>query len=158
MTIYGKIKAAIEGYMTGVGAKGIYWYNEQYQNMTEENAKRFPAVFIEILDPVIWKETGRHYQHGDVVARLHCVVYDIKEEPDKALAFAQQIFERLNGKVLYAENKQISTEMVRVSNTFPKRYNQLKVVLIDFRFEAHDLSGMPVYEQPDPPVLFNIEL
>jgi hypothetical protein len=89
---------------------------------------------------------------------MHCVVFDIKEEPDKAITFAQKVFKDLNGVVLTSAGQQLSTELVRSSSTFPKRYNQLKVVLVDFRFEAHDLSDMPTYEQVEPPVVFNIQM
>jgi hypothetical protein len=155
MTIYKRLKDAIEAKLQASTANKIDWYNEQYTNMEAEKATQYPAVYIEMLDPVQWKESGRNYQHGDVVARMHCVVNDVREEPDRAINFAQRVFLSLNGEVLTSAGQQISTELTRTSSNFPKRYGKLKVVLIDFRFEAHDLSAMPVLEDASP-VTFNI--
>lgn len=164
MEVYGLIKQAIEDKLFGIGAQKIEFYNEQYLNMEEETATNYPAAYIEILDPVVWKQLSRKIQVADMTIRLHCVTYDVRDTLERSLEFSQKVLEALSGQRLYllvnvqlpyvpsgdpdnptepefdSEPQQLSTELVRVSSNMPKRYNQLKVMHIDFRCEVMDSS------------------
>lgn len=158
MMIFELIKNQLEDRVkTTEGVKKVDWYNQQYQFTEKESGTRYPVVYIEFLDPVEWEETGREFQHGDVIIRLHVVVYDVTDSPSRTIAFAQNVFKNVNGKSLYMpvvgdNDFQLTTELTRVRTTMPKRYNQLKVVMMDFKCQAFDTSVMPEYtETPTAP-------
>ncbi|MBN9293754.1 MAG: hypothetical protein J0G96_07235 [Flavobacteriia bacterium] len=124
--------------------KKIDWYNNQYNNTEEEKATRYPVVYVEFIDPISWIQNGDKFQHGTATIRLHCVVYDLQDTPVRCMEFVQKIYEHINSKSLYdATDFQLTTELVRQATTFPKRYNQLKVVMMDFVCEIFDISNMP---------------
>lgn len=141
-TIYTLLKEQLKSVK---GIKKIDWFNDQYNNMEDEKATRYPAVYIEINDPIQWRQSGDRFQHGTVTLRLHIVLYDINDSPVRCLEFAQKVFEQVNSKSLYDEdNFQWTTELVRQATTFPKRYNQLKVAQMDFVCEVFDVTNVPV--------------
>lgn len=146
MKIFNSIYTVLKSRLNEVsGIRRIDWFNDQYKNTEDEKATRYPAIYIEMLDPVEWKQSGRKFQTGRLSIRLHCVVYDIKDSPDRTIDFCQKVFEHINSKGLYDNTDfQLTTELVRSTTTFPKRYNQLKVVLMDFDCECFDVSNMPV--------------
>lgn len=124
--------------------KRVDWFNNQYNNMDDEKATRYPAVYIEFINPINWNQSGNKYQYATCTIRLHCVLFDIRDSPLRALKFGQLIFEEINSKALYDDNKtQLTSELVRRDTTFPTRYNQLKVVEMDFECEVYDTTGMP---------------
>lgn len=132
------------------GIKKIDWFNDQYNNMEDEKATRYPAVYVEINDPIQWQQSGDRFQHGTATLRLHVVLYDITDSPVRCLEFAQKVFEKINSNSLYDdENFQWTTELVRQATTFPKRYNQLKVAQMDFVCEVFDVTNMPLRVSAD---------
>lgn len=135
--------------------KKVDWYNEQYQNTEDEKATRYPAVYVEFLEPINWRQSGDKFQLADCTIKLHIVVYDILDSPLRTLQVAQAIFEHINSKGLYDGAKQLTTELVRSSSSFPKRYNQLKVVEMNFDFEVFDVSGMPMVTPVSPTFIIN---
>lgn len=148
MIIFNEIYKALQSQLNGVASiQKVDWYNEQYQNTEDERATRYPAVYIEFLDPVNWVQNGRRWQHATIGIKLHLVVFDLLDSPLRALEFGQLVFEQLNNAVLTDANSgQLTTELVRESTTFPKRYNQLKIIELTWQCEAFDSSGMQKVE------------
>lgn len=128
--------------------KTIEAYNEQYQNTTKDDAKGYPALYLELLEPINWVQSGNQLQMATVRTRLHVVHFTLKTEKTGIHELAQTAFEVFNQKALFiAPDKQLTTEWVRVASSLPKRYRQLKVLTIDFEFNLIDRSGMQLWNQ-----------
>jgi len=149
MIILNSIYEVLKGRLKAISSvKQVDWFNGQYNNMDDEKATKYPAVYVEFLDPINWVQSGNKFQHASVGIRLHCVLFDLLDSPLRTLTFSQAIYENINSKSLYDTNDfQLTTEMVRTATTFPKRYNQLKVVKMDFNCEVFDVTGMPIVEE-----------
>lgn len=150
MEIYNTLYTAIKNRLQTVNEiKSIDWYNQQYQNTDKEHVETYPAVYIEFLDPVNFKNGGEKWQHATVSFRLHCVVHDLTTSPTASLAIAQKATISLHGVDLYRTinnptpvEEQLTTKLVRTAGTLPKRFKNLKVSLADFNCEAFDSSLM----------------
>lgn len=152
MIIFNQLYDVLKGRLNAVSSvKKVDWYNDQYRNMDDEKATRYPAVYIEFIDPLVWRQSGRNFQLADCKIRLHCVVFDLTDSPIRTLNVAQDVFLAINGKSLYdTSNFQLTTELVRTESDFPKRYNQLKVEEINFSCEVFDVSDMPQVVATNP--------
>lgn len=145
-----------QGLNTVPGIKKIDWYNEQYRNTEDEKATRYPAVYIEFSDGINWMQSGDKWQHGILSVSLHCVLFDILDSPVRTLQFAQDVFTCINSKGLYdADGNQLSTELVRIRSSFPKRYNQLKVAVLEFECEIFDTTDRPIVVGSNPDFIIN---
>lgn len=143
MIVYNKLYEAIKVYLNTVtGLRNIDWYNEQYLNTEDEKAQPFPAVYVEILDPVSWKQMTPG-QSGTVRVKLHVVVYDIKDSPVPSLTFTQKVFDALHANYMSDSGDQLTTELIRDESNMPKRYGNLKVMHIRFVTEVYDASPIP---------------
>jgi hypothetical protein len=156
MIVLNEVYEVLKARLTEIeSVKKVDWYNEQYTNTENEKATRYPAVYVDFSD-MNWQQSGDRFQHGACTIRLHCVVFDVKDTPVPTMEFVQQVFKHLNSKSLYnADNFQLTTELVRTFTSFPKRYNQLKVVHLDFSCEVFDVTDMPALV-PVHPVSFVI--
>ena len=145
-TLYEAIKVRIQ---TVGGVKSIDWYNLQYQNTEKEHAEPYPAVYIEFIDPVTFNTGGEKWQHMQLRFRLHVVIHDLTVSPLSAIQVAQDVTKALHGLDLYRTvnnptpvEEQLTTKLVRVAGTLPKRFKNLKVSLVDFLCEGFDSSLM----------------
>lgn len=157
MIIYNTVYEAIKQHLNAVQSiKEIDWYNQQYQNFNSEKAIPRRAVYVEMLDPVNWDQMTPG-QSGSVNITLHCVVYDVKDSPVKALEFAQEVWKALQRKDLFDEdNQQVTTELIRSSTNMPKRYDQVKVMQVTFVTHVYDGSG--IEDTQDVNVNFNVNV
>lgn len=150
MEIYNTLYTALKTKLEAIPAlKSIDWYNAQYQNTEKEFAEPYPAVYIEFIDPVNFNTGGEKWQHATLRFRAHVVVHDLTTSPLGTLQIAQLVTQMLHGVDLYRTidnpdptEEQITTKLVRVSGTMPKRFKNLKVSLVDFNCEALDSSLM----------------
>jgi len=144
MTIYSELDRALEAKLLQSSAATVEPFNDQYRNTEKDVAKAYPATYFELIEPINYSQAGNDYQQATIRARVHCVVYDLKDTKAKIHAFAQEIFMFLKGqKLYYQDNSELTSPLVRVSSTLPKRYKNLKVLTIDFEFEAFDMSTLP---------------
>jgi hypothetical protein len=129
--------------------KSIDWYNDQYRNTEKKKAELYPAVYIEVLDPQSWESGSDGLQFADMRIQLHCVIFNLKDEPNAIMELTQTIYLGINNKALYRsiDNKQFSSPLTRVSSEFVKNYNQLKVMKLGFRFGYFDESNCPVLQE-----------
>lgn len=125
--------------------KSVAWFNDQYKNTKEQKAESYPAVYIEILDPVNWKQLGDGLQTAKMNIQLHVVLFNLKDEPNAVMELAQLLHVAIQRKCLLDVNdKQITSELCRISSTLPKMYNQLKVMKVTYECEFYDDSAIPV--------------
>lgn len=138
--------------------KSVDWFNDQYKNTKDQKAESYPAIYIEILDPVNWKQLGDGLQTAKMSIQLHVVLFNLKDEPNAVLELAQLLHLAIQQKCLLDVNeKQITSELCRISSTLPKRYNQLKVMKVTYEFEYYDDSAMPIQVPiSDPTFIINI--
>ena len=130
--------------MTIPGMKTVEEYNEQYRNTEQENAKLYPATYHEILEPITWETLGNNHQAADVTIRLHVVTFYLKNQKTTIHSVSQDVFEAINGwKMTDSDGNQLSTEWMRSSSTFVKRFGNLKVIEIEFKGRLFDCSIMP---------------
>lgn len=142
MKIYEELDCALGALLDQSSAKTVAPFNGQYRNTENDTAKAYPANYYELLEPISFTQSGNQYQQAQVRARIHCVVYDLIDSKEKINKFAQETFELLNQKRLYyADKSELTTPLVRVASSLPKRYKNLKVIMIDVEFEAFDLSS-----------------
>lgn len=126
--------------------KTIEPYNQQYQNTEKEDAKAYPAVYYELLEPVNWEALLEGLQVASVQARVHVVEFSVKREKESLHDLAQAVFKKLNGSPLYHSGAQLTCELARVSSSVPKRYRQVKVLTIDFKFLLVDVSNIEIID------------
>lgn len=157
MKFYQELDDAVILHLDSTEARTKEPFNDQYENTDTDHAKAYPAVYFELLEPVQWNQAGNQYQTAKVRGQLHCVVYDIKDSKVKIQEFAQQIFLQFHNVKLYdIEQRELTSEWVRVGSSKPKRYGNLKVIQIEFEFEGFDYSTLPT--NLDGPITFNIEI
>lgn len=150
-----EIDTALEAVLITTTAKTVEPFNDQYTNTQTEHAKAYPAVYPEVMDPVTYSQGGNAYQQARMRVRFHCVVHDIKTTKAAINTFAQEVFMKLHQLKLYdTVGRELTSEMVRIVSNKPKRYSNLKVLTIDFEFEAYDYSTLPT--NLSGPVNFNI--
>lgn len=157
MKIYNDFDEAAVNLVLGASSsfKTIEPYNEQYQNTEKDDPKGYPALYIELLEPITWRQAGNAYQTADVRTRLHVVHFSLKTDKQGIHAHGQEAFELFNQKKLFdTDGNEMTTEWVRVGSSLPKRYRQLKVLTIDFEFGLFDRSGVFNWGQAN--VTFNI--
>ena len=146
MNVYSELDSAIKTKLQEITeVKTVEEYNDQYRNTQSEDAKEYPAVYFELLEPVNWEDAGNDWQHARIRARMHVVVFDISRTKEKIHALAQLVFLKMDGVTLLGTGGyHLTSKWKRSASSLPKRYKQLKVLLIDFEFEAFDSSSMPV--------------
>lgn len=144
MKVYSELDKAIGAKLGDVPAlKTIEPYNQQYENTQTEDAKDYPAAYFELLEPVNWEDAGYKLQTAKVRARVHLVVFTVRRTKDKILNLGQDVLELMSGaSLLDSEGSNLTGEWSRVSSSIPKRYKGLKVIKIDFEFQAFDNSTM----------------
>lgn len=144
MTIYSELDRALLAKLSQSSAATVEPFNDQYRNTEKDVAKAYPATYFELIEPINYSQAGNDYQQATMRARVHCVVYDIKDSKAKIHAFGQEIFQFLKGQRLYyQDNSELTSPLVRVSSSLAKRYKNLKVLTIDFEFEAYDMTSLP---------------
>ncbi len=124
--------------------KSVDWFNSQYTNTEKEHAEAYPAGYIEILDPIVWKDASNKMQTGTCRFMLHLVLNNLKTEPNAILLLAQDVFLKFQGVRLMQGQNQVSGELSRYHTEMPKRYRQLKVMKIGFEAEVFDISAIAV--------------
>ncbi len=130
--------------------KSFDWFNQQYVNTEKQKAESYPAVYFEILDPQNWQDGSNGLQVATMRIKLHCVVFNLKDEPNAVMELTQKIYLLFQGKALYVDPIQLTSKMSRVSSEFMKRYNQLKVMTLTFEFSYFDNSAEPVLVAVSP--------
>jgi len=125
--------------------KTIEPYNEQYQNTTKDDAKGYPALYFELLEPINWTQAGNGYQTARVRSKMHVVSHSLSRTKQSIHSISQNVLENFSNKRLFIDSTeiQLTTEWVRVASSLPKRFNNLRVVIIDFEFDLIDTSLMP---------------
>jgi len=145
--VFDAIKAQLE---SNNEIKTIDWYNEQYQNTEKDFPRNFKAVYIEVVDPVEFKEAGNKLQLATIRVRLHIVLFSLKDTPVDSLQFTQTVAGILNGKDLFTQmgeaTVQLTTKLVRNRAAMPKRYKNQKVTNLEMICEAYDQSLMDTPE------------
>jgi len=155
MNIYNELDTALAAVLQTTSAKTVQPYNEQYKSTDTDHARSYPATYYELLDPISFSQAGNQYQQARVRMRMHCVVYDITEGKSKVTTFAQEVFLKLHQIKLYdADQRELTSELVRIGSDLPKRYKNLKVIIIDFECEAFDYSTLPT--NLSGPITFNV--
>lgn len=154
--IYKLIKQKLEEKLREIPeVKSVDWYNEQYQNTDKEHVEAYPAVYIEILDPVNWIPAGEQMQHGTMNVKLHVVVDSLLLSPEPVMDLSQLVFLKINDSAFNHEEHQITGRWIRTATDMPKRYRKLKVMKTTFEAEVYDLTAMGELE-PLENVIFNI--
>ena len=145
MKVYTELDTAIGAKLGEITALDtIEPYNQQYENTQTEDAKDYPAAYFELMEPVNWEEAGNKWQTAKIRARVHVVVFTVQRTKNKIHALGQEVFERLNGcSLIDTAGNNLTGEWTRISSSIPKRYKQLKVIKIDFEFQAFDNTAMP---------------
>lgn len=119
-------------------------YNEQYVNDTLEEAKRLPAIYFEVIEPIIWKQYGQNFQSGTGKIRLHVVTRTMKTDTATCRQLCDQLFVFIQGTAFIDENgNQLTSELMRSGTSFPKRFRILKVGIIEFDCELYDYAAIP---------------
>lgn len=131
-------------------------YNDQYRNTESDDAKQYPAAYFELIEPMKWNTAGEGWRHATVQCRIHVVAFDIKRDKGSIHTLGQQVLEKMNGTTLMSTGNiyHLTSEWNNIDSSVPKRYKQLKVIILDFEFEAFDPSCMPNFTQQ--PVTFTI--
>ncbi len=150
MKLYDELEGAMQEALEATAAT-VEYYNDQYRNTDKDHAKRYPAVYFELLEPVQFTQSGTQYQQARMRARLHCVVFDLKNNKTAIHDFSQDVFIAMHQRRLKdPENRDLTTEWVRVASTMPERHGNLKVMYIDFEFEAFDYYTLPTNLESAP--------
>lgn len=136
--------------------KSIDWYNEQYLNTEKDEVELYPAVYIEIVDPVDWGTAGDLMQHGKMRVKLHVVVDTLKPTPEPLMNLVQEVFLLINDQAFNNGSVAITSRWNRISTSLVKRYRKLKVMTVTFDAEVYDTTAMAAYV-PVPNVTFTIE-
>lgn len=158
MKIYEELDTALKALLSTTSAKTVEEFNDQYHHTETDNAKSYPAIYFEVMDPMTFTQAGNQYQQATTKLRMHCVVYDLLASKTKCVDFAQEVFKKLHQIKLYdASNTELSSELCRVNGSMPKRYKNLKVILIDFECEVFDYSTLPDTTLL-PPNSFNVTI
>lgn len=125
--------------------KTVEAYNDQYRNLENEDPKLYPAAYFELLEPLYWEQGLNNWQHAKVRMRIHVVVFDVKRTKVDLHDISQKVFVRLNGASFTdpTNTYNLTSAWNRVASSVPKRYKQVKVLTIDFEFEAFDASSVP---------------
>lgn len=128
--------------------KSVEFFNEQYTNTEKQKAEAYPALYIEILDPINWVQMGDGVQAGTMKIQLHTVVVNLSDFPDAVLELEQLVFLALQQNYFkYQDGKEMTSEIIRVSNTLPKKYKTMKVSKSTFEFEFYDHSAAALNTQ-----------
>lgn len=154
--IYKTLKAKFEEQLRLIPAvKSVDWYNEQYMHTESEQVEAYPAVYIEIMDPVNWITAGDKMQHATVSVRLHVVMDTLSVSPEPVMDLTQTIFLQINDKAFDENAVEITSRWIRIATDFPKRYRKLKVMKVVFEAEVYDFVAMDALT-PVEDVIFNI--
>jgi hypothetical protein len=149
--IYSKVKTAIEALLTPVAQiKSIDWFNDQYNNTEKEDAEPYPAVYIELQNPLTWMQAGNNMQTADATITLHVVVNSLKSEPDALFTIAALVESAIQGKWLADGQDQLSTEIIRTVTEPKVRARNLKVYKTSFKTHLFDNTFMDVYQTIPP--------
>jgi hypothetical protein len=142
MKIYDEIEKAVIAKLEAIeGLKHIAVYNEQYENSEKDDPIKYPAVFVEILDDIVWKDMGDEVQAGGTKIRLHCVNQSLLKTKAKVYDFSQAVFEGFQNQYLQDEQETvISSNFQRIGSSSPKRSKNLKIIKIDFAGTVYDFS------------------
>lgn len=144
MKVYDELDAAIKAKLLLITEfKTAEEYNDQYRNTEKDDAKDYPASYFEFLEPINWDDAGEGWQHAPVTVRIHVVSFTLRRDKVKLHTLGQKVFKAFHKSTLFGTGGyHLTSKMTRVASSVPKRYKQLKVMTIDFSFEAYDNSGM----------------
>lgn len=148
MKVYQELDDCIESYMTNSDFKKVEPFNDQYQNIKDEDPIVLPAIYWELLEPLEWNLIGNKSQSAEATIRFHVAVKTLTTNKSGIHDFGQRALDRLTGKVFWdSDGNQLTTQLVRVRSSLPKRYAGLKVIQIDFKCQLFDCSLMPNPQQ-----------
>jgi hypothetical protein len=148
MNVYSELDLATNAKLQEItSVKHVEEYNGQYLNTETEDAKLYPAVYHELLEPIIWNEEGNDWQSAKIRTRIHVVVFDLKRTKADLHTVGQDVFLKMEGVTLLGTGGyHLTSKWNRVASTLPKRYKQLKVLTIDFEYQAFDSTSMQAME------------
>lgn len=127
--------------------KTVDWFNDQYNRYEDLKAQSFPAAYIEFVDPLKWETNGNKLQSARSRIKVHLVIFDIADAPNKGLNLGKDLFKAMHGLVLVNDDEQLSTELVRVESDLNTTFDQLKIIEMVFETTLYDTSAMPNYTE-----------
>lgn len=141
--IYQKLYNAIEAILQTVGSvKTVDWFNDQYTNTEEENAKGYPAAYIDLTTPTGWSDASQGMQVGDMYITIHVVEFSLREKPAVVLPIANAVYKALHRKPLFDGSDQLTTDLVRSGTELVRRSTNLKVFKIEFNTHVFDIEAL----------------
>ena len=136
--------------------KHVAFYNEEYQHFDEARPPKLPAVYVEFDNPVSWQTAGNGLQVApDTSIRLHLVMFDLDDHPDKLFTLAQKLHQAMHGFEIYdAGGQKLSTAWMRIGSGTEK-YDQIKTAILTYSMALYDTSTLP--DETEVSVQLNVE-
>lgn len=154
--IYITVKNKFEEQLRTLPAvKSVDWFNEQYLNTDKDEVEPYPAIYIEIVDPVEWGTAGDKMQHGKMRVKLHVVIDTLKPTPEPLMLLTQDVFLLINDQAFNNGDAEITSRWQRINSSVVKRYRKLKVMTTTFEAEVYDFTPMDELT-PAENITFNI--
>lgn len=138
--LYNALKELIKN--SGSDFRHIDWFNRQYENTEEENAVRYPAVFIDFSERITWQEDSEKMQSATMSFNLHFVGKTLSENSEGIMQTAHAVTKYISGQRLIKGNNQLTTEIVRTTTEIVTRSTKLKVFKVGFKTEVYDINLM----------------
>jgi len=141
-TYLNAIKQHIATGLTAV--KQVDFYNEQYDNYDDSRPPKLPAVYVEFDNPMQWQTAGNGLQvAADTGIRLHLVLFDLSDQPNRIFALAKQLHQLMQGfEIADNDGMKLSTAWLRTQSEVQK-YDQLKVAVLTYQTALYDTSTLP---------------
>lgn len=141
-TYLNAIKQHITTGLTAV--KQVDFYNEQYDNYDDSRPPKLPAVYVEFDNPMQWQTAGNGLQvAADTGIRLHLVLFDLSDRPDKLFALGKQLHQLMQGfEIVDNDGLKLSTAWQRTQSEVQK-YDQLKTLVLTYQTALYDVTTLP---------------
>ena len=138
--------------------KTVQLYNSQPDNTDKEEAKFYPAVYLEMSD-IDWVTKGLGIQQGEITMTVYVVTENYKTDDRQFLNVVDKVFACLNGLQSCS-----FTALERISERQDVNHDQLSIWEIDFRSTIYDSQDNSMTEltattiDPKTGLVINVDL
>jgi len=130
LTFFNEVYAKLESCLPQI--KTVELYNSQPDNTDKEEAKFYPAVYLEMSD-IDWVTKGLGIQQGEISLTVYVVTENYKTDDRTFLTTVDEVYSCLNGLQSCS-----FTALERVSERQDTDHDQLSIWEIDFRSTLYD--------------------